>query len=235
MKQALIRALAVAAAIGSAAAAGAQTKPPAAKPAARDWATVVAVTPDGGFRMGNPAAPVKLVEYGSLTCPHCAQFTNSAKGPLTAQVRTGKVSFEFRNLVLNGVDLGASLLARCAGPRGFFPLLNQIFATQKQWIGKITSLSDAQTKELEALPDEQRMARMVEIAGLTQMAARGGVPPQRAKACLADKAGVNRLMQMQQAASALGVQSTPTFLVNGKKVHAHDWAELLPEIRQAGG
>ena len=61
----------------------------AAAPAAVDWSNRVAATPEGGFMMGNPAAKVKVVEYGSLTCPHCAAFSNSAKAGLAARVRRG--------------------------------------------------------------------------------------------------------------------------------------------------
>ena len=68
------------------------------KPAPRDWSRTVAATPEGGFRMGNPNAKVKLVEYGSLACPHCRHFEETGYKPLVQQyVRTGRVSYEFRN------------------------------------------------------------------------------------------------------------------------------------------
>jgi len=203
--------------------------------AQKDWATTVTVTPEGGFRMGNPAAPVKVIEYGSMTCPHCATFTNSAKAPLAARVRTGKVSFEFRNMVLNGVDLTASLLARCAGPANFFKLTEELFATQDQWVGKITGLDQAQKERLLALPENQRLGGFAEAGGLMQIAARSGVAPQQGKACLADPAALERLGKMYEAAAALGVTGTPTFFVNGTKIHAHDWGELEPLIKKAGG
>ncbi|MFL6763858.1 MAG: thioredoxin domain-containing protein, partial [Sphingomicrobium sp.] len=73
----------------------------ARKPAVRvDWTRAVAATPEGGFRMGNPAAPVKLVEYGSLACPHCRHFEATGYKPLIQNyVRTGRVSYEFRNFL----------------------------------------------------------------------------------------------------------------------------------------
>jgi protein-disulfide isomerase len=207
----------------------------AAPAAQRDWSRSVVVTPEGGYRMGNPNAAVKVVEYGSLTCPHCAQFSNAAKAPLAARVRTGKVSFEFRNFVLNGVDASASVLARCASPANFFPLVENIYSTQDQWIAKFSGLSQDQKQKISALPESQRLAGVADAAGLTQLAARHGIPAAKARACLANPAGLARLGTMNEAASKLGVQGTPTFFVNGRKVHAHEWAELDAEIRKAGG
>src|SRR5258707_13809131 len=84
---------------------------PAAKPKA-DWTSTVVATAKGGFRMGNPASKVKLIEYGSLACPHCRHFEETGYKPLVKQyVRTGRVSYEFRNLLLNGPDISVSLLA----------------------------------------------------------------------------------------------------------------------------
>ena len=208
---------------------------PATKAAARDWSRNVVVTPEGGYRMGNPAAAVKLVEYGSLTCPHCAQFTNAAKAPLAARVRTGKVSYEFRNYVLNGIDVTATLLARCAAPANFFRLTESLYATQSQWVGRISGLPQAEKDKLKALSEGQRLGRLADIDGLTQIAAQAGVTPQRGKACLADAAALDRLGKMAEAASALGVHGTPTFFINGSRVEAHDWPEVEALIRQAGG
>jgi protein-disulfide isomerase len=200
-----------------------------------DWTRTVAETPEGGFRMGNPAAQVKLVEYGSLTCPHCADFSKKAMTGLRNQVRTGKVSFEFRNFVLNGIDVAATMLARCGGPAGFFPIAEAMYATQPQWVGKISGLSAAEKSRLQALPAGQRLGQLAEIGGLTAIAAKGGVGAARAKQCLADEAALQRLGEMNEAASALGVQGTPTFLINGAMVHAHDWAELETLIKRAAG
>src|SRR3546814_9181159 len=67
--------------------------PAAQAEAAKDWTKTVARTPEGGFRVGNPDAPVKLVEYGSLTCDHCAHFAEEATPKLLGQyVRSGRVS-----------------------------------------------------------------------------------------------------------------------------------------------
>jgi protein-disulfide isomerase len=204
--------------------------------AARDWSRVVVATPEGGFRMGNPASPVKLVEYGSLTCPHCRAFAREGTPKLVAgYVRTGKVSYEYRNYILNGVDVTASLLARCAGPGGFFPMAQTLYATQPQWIERIMKMPQAQKDALKALPEGQRLVRLGEIGGLIQVAARYGVAPARGRQCLANPAGLDRLGKMTEAANALGVTGTPTFFLNGNMLDVNEWPEVEPLIRRATG
>jgi len=203
--------------------------------AAKDWSRTVVMTPEGGFRMGNPAAKVKLVEYGSLTCPHCADFSKSASGPIAAAVKSGKLSFEYRSMVLNGIDAAATLLARCGGPTRFFAISGKMFATQEQWLSKISGVPKAEQDKTMALPVPERLARVAELGGLTQLAAQSGVTPDEARKCLTDPAAHQRLGQMYEAATALGIEGTPAFFINGNKVHAHDWAELQPLIRKAGG
>ncbi|HEX9953597.1 MAG TPA: thioredoxin domain-containing protein [Allosphingosinicella sp.] len=207
----------------------------AAAPAAVDWSKRVAATPEGGFVMGNPAAKVKVVEYGSLTCPHCAAFSNSAKAALASQVRTGKVSFEFRNYVLNGIDIAATLVARCGGTARFFPLSEKLYATQKAWTGRINSLPQAQQAQLKAMADGPRLVRLAQLGGMTQLAAQSGLPAARTNACLANPASLKRVIAMAEAAEAIGVEGTPTFFINGRNVGTHDWESLEPLIRQAGG
>lgn len=219
-----------------AAAGGAIALPPAAPAAAAaDWTRTVVATPEGGFRMGNPGAKVKLVEYASLTCPHCAHFSADSKGQLAAYVRSGKVSYEFRNYVLNGVDVMATLLARCAGPSGFFGMAETLYAAQPQWVGRISGVSEAQKAQLKPLSEAQRLGRLADIGGLTQIAARYGVPAARAKQCLADNAGRARLDSLKQAAQNVGVIRTPTFFVNGTMLYGNEWPDVDAALRQAGG
>jgi protein-disulfide isomerase len=206
-----------------------------ASSAAVDWSRTVAVTPEGGVRKGNPNARVKIVEYASLTCPHCADFAKSASAPLNRAVLSGKVSFEYRPYVLNGIDAAATVLARCASPANFFRLVDSLFATQADWVQKVSGMSAAQKSQLNALPENARLGRIAEIGGMLPIAARAEVPAARARACLADPARLAKLGEMAEAAAALGVQGTPTFFINGSRVHAHDWTELEPLIRQAGG
>ena len=207
-----------------------------AAPVQRDWSRTVVVTPEGGYRMGNPSAPVKLVEYGSLTCGHCAHFAETGMASLVVNhVRTGKVSFEYRNFILSGPDVIASLLARCAPPSQFFRFVDRLYATQPTWTGKIGSLPQAEKDRLKALTTGQRFGALADISGLTAMAAQFGVPGPKAKACLADEAGLDRLEALAQAGEALGVGGTPTFFINGANIGPQTWESLEPVLRQAGG
>lgn len=201
--------------------------------AARDWTRTVAATPQGGFRIGNPAAPVKLVEYGSLTCDHCARFeTEGVPQLMERHVRSGRVSYEFRNFIRDPADLAAALLARCAGSSGFFPLTHDYLASQQQWMARI----QAQRAAINALPQDQRLARAAAIGGLDAGAAKAGLGPAKARQCLADEAGARKLAEMRKtAAETHKVQGTPSFLVNGKLVAAHDWASLEPLLKSPEG
>ena len=119
--------------------------------AARDWTQVAARTPEGGFRIGNPNAQVKLVEYLSLTCPHCAAFSHEAGQRLFFHhVRGGRVSVEYRNYYLDGLDIAAALLTRCASPEDYFDITHAILGSQRQWMTRVNSLTPAQRAELAA-------------------------------------------------------------------------------------
>lgn len=203
---------------------------------ARDWSKTVVVTPEGGFRMGNPAASVKLVEYGSLACPHCRHFEETGYKPLVGKyVRTGRVSYEFRNLLLNGPDIAVSLLTRCSGPAKFFPMSEVVYATQPQWEKKIEDMSDGDKAALDKMTDQQRVVRFAEVGGMAQLAGRFGVTPARARQCLSDPKSLKALLDMTQAANAKGVDHTPTFFINGKVSSAATWEELEPELKKAAG
>jgi protein-disulfide isomerase len=206
---------------------------PAAAPA-RDWSRTVVETPQGGMRMGNPVAKVKLVEYGSLACPHCRHFEQTGFRPLVQNyIRTGKVSYEFRNLLINGPDISISLLARCGGPAKFFPMSEFVYATQSQWEGKIEAMSDADKAALDQLNDQQRVVRFAEVGGMGQIAARFGMNAARARQCLTNGKALQQLLDMTKAANDSGIDHTPTFLINGKMSDAALWEQLEPQLKKA--
>ena len=91
-------------------------------PAGTSWSATVNETPEGNFVMGNPDAKLKLVEYGSFTCSHCADFAETASPEIRERVDTGKMSYEFRTYVRDPIDLTTALLARCGGKDVFYPV-----------------------------------------------------------------------------------------------------------------
>ena len=209
---------------------------PVHKPAASaDWTRTFAVTPEGGFRMGNANAKIAVVEYGSLTCPHCRHMADVAVKPLIANyVRTGEASYEYRSMVLNGIDLAATLVARCRGAAQFFPIADKLYATQSAWVGKVHDQLDSRKDELQALAPAERLTRIAEAGGLIAIARTHGITPAKAQACLKDEAASEQLAEMYQAALERGVEGTPTFYVNGKQVVADDWAALEEQLKNVG-
>ena len=218
----------------SAGSAGAKT--PAKGSVKADWTRTFGVTPEGGFRMGNPKAKVAVVEYASLTCPHCRHFAQTAMKPLLDQyVRTGKASYEYRSFLLNGVDLAATLVSRCNGPAHFFPMAEKLYATQPEWAAKTGQLSQAEQEKIGGLPQGQMMLEIAKVSGLLPIAASHGIPAAKAELCLKDEKAAMSLVQMEKAATDRGVHGTPTFFVNGKQVSAYDWPTLEPFLKDAGG
>ena len=149
----------------------------------------------GDMALGDPNAPVTVIEYASLTCPHCATFHNDTWPTIRQNyVDTGKVRFIFRDVYFDQYGLWASMIARCGGEGPFFGYLTQLFGKQKEW-----ARSDDIVGEL------QRIGRL------------GGLPAERMQACLTDEALLNRLVADYQAnATADNVRSTPTFIINGE-------------------
>ena len=227
--------LAIAAALS---AAGTAVVTPAAFAAQRDWTATIAASPEGGFRIGNPNAPVKLIEYGSLTCSHCAHFEEEGVPLLLKNfVRDGRVSFEFRNFVRDPADLAAALLSRCAGTNRYFAFTGQIFDSQNQWIERLRTLPPAEMDAISALPRAQMLIRIASLTGFDSVAARHGLAEASVKSCLSNEKAVARLIEMHRvAAEQHGVSATPTFLINGKTAQgAHNWTALEPLLGRPAG
>jgi protein-disulfide isomerase len=210
---------------------------PVAPPQGGDWTQTVALTPDGGMLMGNPNAKVKLVEYGSLTCPHCREFDEKGAEPLmNTYVKSGQVSWEFRNYVRDAFDLAATLIARCNGPSSFFPLARAVYKDQATWVGKLQSVPPAQLEALQNLPSAQIPPAAARLAGLQDWAVARGLPQAKSSACLSDSNQVNRLVEMNANATQQypDFPGTPTFILNGKMLEkTATWDTLEPKLREA--
>lgn len=232
-----MRRLALAAALAGAAIAVAPLAIPAAADAAtRDWAKMATVTPDGTFVLGNPKAKVRLVEYLSMTCSHCAHFTTEASAPLTDKyIRGGLVALEVRHAIRDSLDVTASLLARCNGPRAYFPAAQMLLASQEQWVRDAVAFQEGDKGATAKLPIGEALAALAHGAGLDRMMATRGLQPARAKACLANKAEQDRLAAMaKEAWGTRQIQGTPSFLINGTPVEgATTWAALEPKLQEA--
>ena len=210
-----------------------------APPKGGDWSQVVNPTPEGGFMMGNPNAKVKLVEFGSMTCPHCAEFDETGVQPLIDKyVKSGQVSWEFRNYVRDGVDIAASLIARCNGGKQFFPLTRALYKDQDSWFAKLQSAPQEQMQQLQNLPPARQFVEVAKVAGFQSWAAARGVPEAKANACLANEGSINQLVQMASDATTQfpEFQGTPSFVINGELLKdVANWQALEPKLREALG
>ncbi len=208
----------------------------AAKAGKTNWVEVTARTPEGGFLMGNPNAKVKLIEFASLTCPHCKDFHAAAMDTIkTKYVASGNVSFEFRNFVLNGPDYAVSILARCQGPGPFFGLLGAFFKDQSLWIEPFTTLSPADQARLQALPQDKQIAALAEAGKLDGYVRTRGIPRAKFDACLANKAEIDTIAKLRtQATETYKLTGTPGFIINGKTQEGvFDWRSLEPKLQAA--
>lgn len=225
-------------ATGTSASGGSLTGSPAAAvspPAGKAWSDVVSATPAGGMQMGNPAAPVKLVEYGSLSCPHCAHFAETGLKPLVAKyVDSGKVSYEYRSYAIHGIlDVPLTVLVRCASPQAYFGLVEQLYANQPAVIARAQQ-GEKQAQAASALAPNQRFVAIADALGFTDFFSARGVSVDQAHACLANPAGAERVAKDAQSYSDQGIDSTPTLMINGIKTDVADWAGLEPMLQKAG-
>jgi protein-disulfide isomerase len=181
----------VVAATSEPAPAPAETPP---EPAAAD--DLMTPGPLGERALGDPKAPVTIIEYASLTCSHCQRFHSEVYRPFKEKyVDTGKVYFILREFPLDPLALAAIALARCAPAERFFPVVDLLFDTQRSW----AFVEDPKTA----------LFNVVKQAGFTQ---------ESFEACLTDAKISNGIDQVRtKAAEKLGVNSTPTFFINGKK------------------
>lgn len=212
----------------------AQAKPAKAAAAQRDWTRVVTRTPTGTFLMGNPRAKVRLTEYASLTCSHCAQFDKVGYAPLTDRyVRTGQVAYEFRNQVRDQFDLAAALVTRCGGTSRFFAMTHNLFDIQNVWMERAQNIDQARLSTLAGKPPQQTLPIIADLAGLKAFGTTRGLTKGQLDACLSNKPAIDRLVALtKEAREKRGVTGTPSFDVNGRRVTITN-AEIWPDVEAA--
>jgi len=148
----------------------------------------------GDIALGPEDAKVTVIEYASFTCPHCAAFHINTWPDVKEQyVDTGKIRFILREVYFDKYGLWASMAARCGGEAGYYPMVDTFLQTQRVWT-KAPDIGHA----------------------IHQIGRRAGLSNEMLDACLSDRDYAKALLKSyQDNAEADGVQSTPTFIVNG--------------------
>lgn len=211
-------------------------KPAVGNPAAVDWTKRIEATPQGGVRIGNPAAKVQLLEFGSFTCSHCKVFHDEGLPALKAKyIATGNLAFEFRSFSRNGADFAATLLAACQVPARQLSFMDALFTEQEKWVQPFTVITDADSKRIGALPVEQQFGPLAKAGKLDAWATAHGLAPKKAADCLASKPAMDMLVtNRNQAVNDFGLTGTPTFVMNGKTVaDVYEWKTLEPKLEDA--
>ncbi|MBT3534983.1 MAG: DsbA family protein [Rhodospirillaceae bacterium] len=166
----------------------------------------------GDMALGAKDAPVTIVEYASMTCPHCANFHMGPFKELKAKyIDTGKVRMIFREFPFDPVALQASMLARCAGEKRYFGMLNVLFKSQMKWA--------------KSSNPQQALAKIARLAGFTQA---------RFNTCMASQELADMILKSRMKGNKeFGIDSTPSFIVNGVKTSGNmtiaAWDKLLAE------
>ena len=201
----------------------------AAKPV--DWTRSVTRTPAGSYVIGNPAAKVRLVEFMSYTCPHCAHFAAEGTPALMRDyVRRGTVAFELRNAVRDPLDLAAALATRCGGPARFPGSHEAVFAAQAALFEGAGKFDPAPT----AKDPVAGMKALSRASGLTALMAKRGVTPAALAACYASRAAQAPVLAMTNDAwNTRKIPGTPAFFLNGKMIETNEWADIEPLVRAA--
>lgn len=225
------RSFAIAAVAGSAVALVAAAAP--AKPAA--WSSNIAVSPIGAHVVGNPNAKVKMVEYFSYTCSHCAEFSTLGDLPLKAQyIDKGLVLFEYRNLVRDPVDMTAALLARCGTAGAFAGNHRAIFAAQPVWLGKVVKASDAQKTSWYQGTTAERARKIAADTGLFALMQKRGYTTAALNACLDSEVAQAEVTGMSNIGRAADhVRGTPTFFINGRDAGVTAWPAVKTKLDAA--
>ncbi|HUC69121.1 MAG TPA: DsbA family protein [Stellaceae bacterium] len=169
----------------------------AASPAAAAAETAAPAPTAQDRVLGKADAPITIIEYGSLTCPHCAEFNTTTLPDLKKHwIDTGKAKLVFRVFPLNSLDVRAAMLARCVPPDRYFAFIDTVYHDQASWMG--------------AHDPEEALGSIARLAGVSE---------DKIKSCLADKSAQDAVVaDAYTAQKSYGVDSTPTFFINGAKM-----------------
>jgi protein-disulfide isomerase len=165
----------------------------------------------GDMTLGNPNAPVKVVEYASLTCPHCAEFHENVFPEFKKKyIDTGKVHFTFKEFLTPpaSVAVAGSLLARCAGKDKYFDVISAVFHSQSEW---------------QTSGPRDSLLRVAQSTGMSE---------DQFEKCVGDREALQALQErVEKSAREGNIQFTPTFMINGRK--AKEGAMTMAELDAA--
>lgn len=199
--------------------------------AAPNWLATVSLN-GTAHRIGNPEAKVRLTEYVSYTCPHCAEFNREAEGALQlGYISPGKVVVEIRHLIRDPIDLTVAMLAHCGPEAKFMQNHTAFLSGQDGWIGPLASSSATQRQRWTAPGAAGRRAIANDFA-LYRIMERRGYTRAEVDRCLADDALARQLAEESSRDwSKPGLDSTPSFAINGIVMPGtHTWASLSRQL-----
>ncbi|MGV8998475.1 MAG: DsbA family protein [Parvibaculaceae bacterium] len=168
--------------------------------------------PMGDMSLGDPKAPVRVYEYASLTCSHCAEFNKDTFPAFKKDyIDTGKVYYTLRDFPFDPIATAAYMLAHCSGKDRYFGFVDVLFSTQNDWAFVETPME-----------------------ALKRIAKQGGFSDETFDACMKNEAVFDHVKKTaERGAQTFGVRSTPTFFINGEKVEgAIPYAEFEPIIKK---
>ncbi len=207
---------------------------PIAAPDGTNWGETVTISEQDGYVLGNPDAPLKLVEYASHTCGACANFAATGKPGIKEYVATGVVSFEQRNLVRDPIDLTIATLVRCGADENMQVLSDQAWSNLEATFAAVNA-NGAAYEAAGNLPVDQRFVQIAQAAGLIDFFAARGLSADQQRACLSDTAKIEGIANNSTAQAAeLNITQTPTFILNDRKLDVNGWAAIEPLLQRAG-
>lgn len=204
--------------------------------ASADWATRLEAR-DSGHVLGNPEADTRLVEYMSYTCSHCAEFARTGDAAIKLfLVPQGKVSFEIRHLLRDPIDLTATLLTHCGDSANFLRNHHAIISRQAEWLAAARATSQAQRTRWSFGTNVARRRAIASDLGFYDIMEDRGYSRAKIDQCLADEAKANVLAETtQRDVQTLGLQGTPSFVLDGKLLDGvHSWEALKPVLEKLG-
>ncbi len=196
-----------------------------------NWLTVVDAA-DGGHKIGNPQAPLKLTEFVSYTCPHCGHFAQEATGTIDLYVAAGKVQVDVRHVVRDPIDLTAAMLANC-GPVAKFPRNHAaLILAQDQWLPIAEHASQGQQSRWYNGNGAARRRAIASDLKFYDIMIRRGYDRVALDRCLGDEVLAKKLADQSVADDAKwNVQGTPSFAINGVMLAAtYSWKMLQPQL-----